>query len=71
MTKSRRTKSRRFDQLAARIADKLTPEQAIRLYDIAYPLSEEERQISVDDLLKALKEDQPCGFRRSRPGVPR
>ena len=53
MPKSRTTK---FDRFAASIANKLTPEQAIRLIDIACPLTEEERQISDDDLLKALGE---------------
>jgi len=53
LPKSRTTK---FDRFAASIANKLTPEQAIRLIDIACPLTEEERQISDDDLLKALGE---------------
>jgi hypothetical protein len=36
------------------LANRLTPEQAIRLIDIACPLTEEERKISDDDLLAEL-----------------
>lgn len=50
-----------FDKIAKSLANKLTPEQAIALYQVADPLTDAERvefaKLSDDDLVRELTTD--------------